>query len=91
MIAHTISRMIVRVSRWSSTGNGAVRPEGRPASPVALHASPKHSLSAALRGVCNMPVSHYCIGFASLMIAARRARSSSSAAANCVGVLPRTT
>jgi hypothetical protein len=48
MIAHTISRFIVRVSRWSSTGDAAVRPERRAASPVTLHASPKHSVSTAL-------------------------------------------
>ena len=32
MIANTISRIIVRVSRWSSTGNAAARPESRLAS-----------------------------------------------------------
>jgi hypothetical protein len=48
MIANTISRIIVRVSRWSSTGNAAARPETRPASHVTLHVSSKHSVSAAL-------------------------------------------
>src|SRR5215467_12151233 len=43
------------------------------------------------RASTKCPVSHHCICFAPLMIAASRARSSSSAAANCVGVLPRTT
>jgi hypothetical protein len=48
MTADTISRIIVRASRWSSAGNAAVRPERRPASTVTLQASPKHSVSAAL-------------------------------------------
>jgi hypothetical protein len=48
MIAHTISRIIVRVSRWPSAGNAAAWPERRPASHVTLQASPKHSISAAL-------------------------------------------
>jgi hypothetical protein len=48
MIANTISRIIVRVSRWSSTGNAAARPDGGPASHVTLQVSPKHSVSAAL-------------------------------------------
>jgi hypothetical protein len=48
MIANTISRIIVRVSRWSSTGNPAARPERQPASHVMLQLSLKHSVSAAL-------------------------------------------
>jgi hypothetical protein len=48
MIANTISRIIVRVSRWSSTGNAAARSERRPASHVMLQVSPKHSVSTAL-------------------------------------------
>jgi hypothetical protein len=48
MIANTISRIIARVSRWSSTGDPAVRPERRPASHVTLQVSPKHSASVAL-------------------------------------------
>jgi hypothetical protein len=48
MIANTISRIIARVSRWSSTGNATVRPESRPAAHVTLQVSPKHSVSAAL-------------------------------------------
>jgi hypothetical protein len=48
MIPNTISRIIVRVSRWSSTSNTAARPERRPASHVTLQVSPKHSVSAAL-------------------------------------------
>jgi hypothetical protein len=48
MIANTISRIITRVLRWSSTGNAAARPESRPASQVTLQVSPKHSVRAAL-------------------------------------------
>ena len=48
MIANTISRVIAHVSRWSSTGNAAVRPERRPAPHVMLQVSSKHSVSAAL-------------------------------------------
>ena len=48
MIANTISRIIVRVARWSSTGNAAARPERRPASHLTLQVSPKHTVSAAL-------------------------------------------
>jgi len=47
MIGNTISRIIVRVLRWSSTGNAAARPDS-PASHVTLHVSPKHSVRAAL-------------------------------------------
>jgi hypothetical protein len=48
MIANTISRVIAHVSRWSSTGNAAARPERRPAPHVTLQISSKHSVSAAL-------------------------------------------
>lgn len=48
MIANTISRIIVHVSRWSSTGNAAARPERRPASHVTLQVSPKRGVNAAL-------------------------------------------
>jgi hypothetical protein len=42
MIANTISRIIMRVSRWSSTGNAAARPDRCPAPPMSLAASPKY-------------------------------------------------
>jgi hypothetical protein len=48
MIANTIFRIIVRVSRWSSTGNAAAWPDRHPASHVTLQVSPKHSVSAPL-------------------------------------------
>jgi hypothetical protein len=48
MIDDTISPIIVRVSRRSSTSNAAAWTEGRPASHVTLHVSPKHSVSAVL-------------------------------------------
>jgi hypothetical protein len=48
MIANAISRIIARVSRWSSTGNDAARPESHPASYVTLQVLPKHSVRAAL-------------------------------------------
>jgi hypothetical protein len=47
MIAITISRIIARVSRWSSTGNAAARPDRSPAPPMSLDASPKYRDSAA--------------------------------------------
>jgi hypothetical protein len=47
MIDDTISPIIVRVSRRSSTSNAAW-PERRPASHVTLQVSPKHSVSAVL-------------------------------------------
>jgi hypothetical protein len=47
MIANTVSRIIVRVLRWSSTGNAAARPERCPAPPVSLGASHKYRDSAA--------------------------------------------
>jgi hypothetical protein len=42
MIASAISRIIARVSRWSSTGNAAVWPHRCPASPISLGASLKY-------------------------------------------------
>jgi hypothetical protein len=48
MIANTISRIIVRGSHWSSTGNAAARPESRPAPHVTLQISPKHRVRALL-------------------------------------------
>jgi hypothetical protein len=48
MIANTIPRIIVRVSRWSPTGNAAARSERRPAAHVTLQASTKHGVRAAL-------------------------------------------
>jgi hypothetical protein len=48
MSASTISRIIVRVSRWSSTSNAAARPERRPTSHATLQVSPKHSVGTAL-------------------------------------------
>jgi hypothetical protein len=75
MSANTISRIIVRVSRWSSTGNTAARPKRRPASHVTLNVSPKHSVSAALSnpitrsGVLN----HKVLAHTRLLLA-RRAR-----------------
>ena len=48
MIASTISCIIARVLRWSSTGNATARPESRPASHVTLQVSPKHSVRAVL-------------------------------------------
>ena len=47
MIASTISRIIVRVSRWSSTGNPAARPDSCPALRMTLRASPKYCDSTA--------------------------------------------
>jgi len=47
MIANTISRIIVRVSRRSPTGNAAAQPERRPAPPMSQGASPKYRDSAA--------------------------------------------
>jgi hypothetical protein len=47
MSANTIFRIIVSLSRWSSTGDAAARPERRPASHVTLRGSSKHSVSAA--------------------------------------------
>ena len=48
MTANTISRITVRVSRWSSTGNAAVWLERHPAPHLTLKGSPKHSVSSAL-------------------------------------------
>jgi hypothetical protein len=48
MIASTISRVIARVSCWSSTGNATARPNRRPAPHVTLQVPSKHSVSAAL-------------------------------------------
>ncbi len=48
MIASTISRVIARVSRWSSTGNATARPKGRQAPHVTLQVPFKHSVSATL-------------------------------------------
>jgi hypothetical protein len=48
MIANTISRIIVSVSRRSSTGNAAARPDRRPALHVTLNVSLRHGVSAAL-------------------------------------------
>jgi hypothetical protein len=47
MSANTISCIIVRMLRWSSTGNAAVRPDRRPVPPMSLGALPKYSDSAA--------------------------------------------
>ena len=41
MIAKMISRMIARVSIWSSTGNAAARPERHTASRATLHVLPQ--------------------------------------------------
>jgi hypothetical protein len=73
MTANTISCIIVRVSRWSSTGNAAVLPERRPASHVTLQVSPKHSVSTALSnpitrsGVLN----HKVLAHTRLLLASR--------------------
>jgi hypothetical protein len=48
MITTTVSRIIVRVSRWSSTGNAALWPKRHPASHMTLQVSSKHSASTAL-------------------------------------------
>jgi hypothetical protein len=53
MIASTISRIIARVSRWSSTGNAAARPDRCPAPPMSLGPSPKYRDSIA----CSKPIS----------------------------------
>jgi hypothetical protein len=42
MIASTISQTILGMSRWSATGDAAVRPDGSPALPMSLDASPKY-------------------------------------------------
>src|SRR5262249_41384120 len=42
MIASTISRIIARVSCWSSTGNATARPNRSTALPMSLGASPKY-------------------------------------------------
>jgi hypothetical protein len=68
MSAHTISRIIVRVARWSSTGNAAVRPERRPAPPVTLYASPKHSVSAVLSN----PVTRFGVRNHKVLVQRRR-------------------
>jgi hypothetical protein len=47
MIANTISRIIARVSRWSATGDAAVRPDESPPLPISLDASPKYRDSIA--------------------------------------------
>ena len=47
MIANTVSCIIARVLRWSSTGSAAARPERCPALPTSLGALPKYSNSAA--------------------------------------------
>jgi hypothetical protein len=47
MIASTISRIIARVSCWSSTGNAAAWPDSCPAPPMSLGALPKYRDSAA--------------------------------------------
>jgi hypothetical protein len=47
MIASTISRIIVRASRWSSTGNAAARPDRGPATPMSLRASPRYCATTA--------------------------------------------
>jgi hypothetical protein len=47
MIAHTISRIIARVSRRSSTGNAAAQPDRCPAPRMSLRASPKYRVSTA--------------------------------------------
>jgi hypothetical protein len=53
MIATTISRIIARVLRRSSTGNGAARPDSCPAPPMSLGASPKYRDSAARSKLIN--------------------------------------
>ncbi len=53
MIASTFSRIIARVSCWSSTGNAAVRPNRSTAPPVSLGASPKYRDSSACPGPTN--------------------------------------
>jgi hypothetical protein len=47
MIAHTISRITAPVSRRSSTGNAAARPDRCPAPRMSLRASPKYRVSTA--------------------------------------------
>ena len=49
MITATVSRIIVRVSHWSSTGTGnsALWPKRHPASHMTLQVSSKHSVSTA--------------------------------------------
>jgi hypothetical protein len=47
MIANTISRIIARVSRRSSTSNAAAPPDRCPALPMSLRASPKYRVSTA--------------------------------------------
>jgi hypothetical protein len=51
MIASTISRIIARVLRWSSTGNAAVPPDRCRVPPMSPAALPKYSDSAA----CSKP------------------------------------
>jgi hypothetical protein len=48
MIASTIPRIVARVSRWSSTGNAAARPDRSRAPLMSLGASPKYRDGAAL-------------------------------------------
>jgi hypothetical protein len=50
MIASTISRIIARVPRWSSTGDAAARPDRSPAPPMSLGVSPKYRDSNARPG-----------------------------------------
>jgi hypothetical protein len=47
MIANASSRIIVSMSRWSSTGNAIVRPDESPALPMSLDGSPKYRDSIA--------------------------------------------
>jgi hypothetical protein len=47
MIGNMISRIILRVLRWSSTGNAPTRPESRPARRRSLRALHTHRVSTA--------------------------------------------
>jgi hypothetical protein len=55
MIANTVFRIIVRVSRWLLTGNAAARPDSCPARRRSLCASLKYRDSAAHPKLINHP------------------------------------
>ena len=62
MSANTISRIIVSVSRWSSTGNPAARPDSCPTLPMSLRALSKycdttaHSKQISQSGALNQTI-----------------------------------
>jgi hypothetical protein len=47
MTASSVSRIVVHLSRWSSTGNAADRPGRFPTPPVSLYAPPKYRVNFA--------------------------------------------